>query len=263
MERLNIFCHTDFYNLIFINLTVQDKDMVALFDTGACLSVLPESLASELGLVIQDSVAAKNNQGHFLNLKTSVLPKLTIGQCERSNLACLVSDDSLFDIQSDEGKIFPAHMILGWNAIKDFYWECNWAQKSMYVAPGGQEAVSESLEYEGFPLINATFKNEKLKAGLDIGHTATMIASKVQGLDYRDTIETEITGLGTTSRVSVRTVNEFPVLIDTQPVFLKNVEVYPEIHGGKDLDVLFGADLLEGFRWIMDYKSKCFKLEER
>lgn len=263
MERLNIFCHTDFYNLIFINLIVLDKDVVALFDTGASLSVLPESLASELGLIIKDSVVAKNNQGHSLNLKTSILPKLMIGQCEQSNLACVVSDDSLFDIQSEDGKIFPAHMILGWNAIKDFYWECNLPQESMFIAPGGQAAVSESLEYGRFPLIHATFKNEKLKAGLDIGHTETMIASKVQGLDYRDTIETEITGLGTTSKFSVRTVAEFPVLIDTQAVILKNVEVYPEIHGAKDLDVLFGADLLEDFRWIMDYKSKCFKLEER
>lgn len=262
MDSPNIYSNKSFCNLIFIDLTVLDKSVVAMFDTGASISVIPESLASDLGLTINDSVMAKNNQGNSLNLRKSIIPRLTIGQCKLTNLECLVSEDSLFNIQSEDGKIFPAKMILGWNVIKDFYWDCNLVKRRMYVAPGGRGPVSESLDYEGFPLINATFNNEKLKAGLDIGHTSTMVSSKVKGVDYQEEIETEMVGLGTTSMVKVKTISEFNVFINRQPVILKNVEVYPEIYGGKELDILFGADLLEGYRWIMDYKSKSFKIEE-
>lgn len=262
MDSPNIYSDKNFYNLIFINLTIDDKKVVAMFDTGASISIIPESFASELGLVINDPVVGKNNQGKSLNFKKAIIPKLSIGNCELNNLECLVSEDYLFNIQSENGKTFPGKMILGWNVIKDFHWECDLKNKRMYVAPGGKGAVSRSLDYEVFPMIEGIFNNRKLKAGLDTGHTSTMISSKVKGLDYKEEKETEIVGLGTRSKIKVKTVSKFNVFINKGFFTLKNVEVYPEIYGGKELDVLFGADLLEGFRWEMDYKRKYFKIEK-
>lgn len=261
MESNNIYSNKSFYNLIFINLCLLDKDVIAMFDTGATLSVIPESLAKALELDIKDSVIAKNNQGKPLNLQKTTIQHIRIGNLELTHLECLVSEDSLFDLKTETGENFPAKMILGWNAIKDYYWECDMVHRKMTIAPGGKAPISSSLGYEGFPLVHAFFKKRKLKAGLDIGHTATMLSSNLEELEDLTEIDTELLGLGSSSTAKIFKTSEFSVQIEDELISLKDVEVYPDIHGGDNLDVLFGVDLLEGFFWVMDYKSNYFKLK--
>ncbi len=261
MSKMNVLSDKQFYNILFIELSVNAVPQIGMFDTGASITVISASLAKQMGIEAQNtSVQAHNNQGTAVMFREAVLPSLQVGDMELKNLDILISADSIFELRDDSGRSFPGQMIFGWNAIREFHWECDMQQKTLFVSQGGTAPCINNLSYEGFPLIPASFCGKTLQAGLDVGHTATMLSSKIEGLANLAQQQTEVIGLGSKSIVNIQIAPEFTSVVDGKSITLKNIDVYPSIHGGNNLDVLYGIDVLENARWVLDAKSKCFQI---
>ena len=110
MECVNCLSNKKFANLKFVDISINQTDTVALFDTGASMSAISRSLLSMLNISQESckTVKAGNNNGHIMNLQTAVLPKITIGNVNMDNLTVLVIGNEDFNISDGNDIIFPA-----------------------------------------------------------------------------------------------------------------------------------------------------------
>lgn len=62
----NCLAECKFENLLFVNVRIQDEKTIALFDTGAGMTVIARSVLARLGGEIENSALhAGNNSGTF------------------------------------------------------------------------------------------------------------------------------------------------------------------------------------------------------
>lgn len=108
-------------NLLFVNVHIQDLDTVALFDTGAGMTVLSQSILARLGVdAEQSSLRAGNSNGLRRTLRTAVISDVRLGDICIDELRVLVTEDADFDLCDGSGTAFPAGMLLGWDVISRY-----------------------------------------------------------------------------------------------------------------------------------------------
>ena len=111
---INCLSSSKFANLLFVNVQIGDVRATALFDTGAGMTVIAQSLLHRLRAAPEKEVLrAGNNNGVVRALQTAVIPNIRLGDVCMENCKVLVTDDADFALSDESGRIFPAEKLLG------------------------------------------------------------------------------------------------------------------------------------------------------
>ena len=110
----NCLSSSKFANLLFVNVQIEDMRVTALFDTGAGMTVIAQSLLHRLRAAPEKEIlrAGKNN-GVVRAFQTAVIPNIRLGDVCMENCKVLVTDDADFVLSDESGRIFPAEKLLG------------------------------------------------------------------------------------------------------------------------------------------------------
>ena len=110
----NCLSSSKFANLLFVNVQIGNANAAALFDTGAGMTVIAQSLLHRLRAALEKEVLrAGNNNGVVRGLQTAVIPNIRLGDVCMENCKVLVTDDADFALSDENGRIFPAEKLLG------------------------------------------------------------------------------------------------------------------------------------------------------
>ena len=258
-----------FANLIFMDIVCNGCEGVAVYDTGANMTVVKKSFAKKAKILFDEasSLRCGNNNGSILDTQVGVVDRLGFGDSipALEKLSVIVLDDSAFEGGNDEqGNPFPADLFLGWDVISQFYWKFDLKERFVEFGPGGSLPVFDDIRWNRFALIETSFRGENILMALDTGHTETMLSCSwlPRVTDAEKDLDT-ITGLGSTKRVNVMRTGVLPVTVSGQEICLNNLSILRgEIPGAVEgTEGLFGMDILEGRTWELDFKSGYFKLQ--
>lgn len=150
----NCLSSSKFANLLFVNVQIEDMRATALFDTGAGMTVIAQSLLHRLHAAPEKEVLrAGNNNGVVRALQTAVIPNIRLGDVCMENCKVLVTDDADFTLSDESGRIFPAEMLLGWDVISRYRWSYSAKDKSLSVSLPEKTAEHLSPEFKHGPTI--------------------------------------------------------------------------------------------------------------
>lgn len=255
-----------FDNLIFITIKVGHENILAMFDTGASISIISQSLAKKFHCLTDHSLSAGNNNGKLLTLESSYIDRIEICGLEIENLEIGIVPDNYFDLGVDEiGRTFPAQILLGWDIISRFYWRVDTKNKLYCFAQRGN-IKGNNLLYNNFPTIKLKYKNEFVLFGFDTGHTETLLDKTwCTKLDNLQPIEDELRGVGSSSVEQSFISNNFELSFENEKFCLKKVTVLERsIYGMENNSAvgLLGIDFFKNSIFEIDYSNKYFHIEK-
>lgn len=258
-SSINCLSDKKFYNLLFVNVRIQNITAVALFDTGASMTVIAQSLLDKLGDVEENGhLRAGNNNVLTRELHTSVVSDIQIGDICIDALQSLVVEDADFNMTDEWGNVFPAQMLLGWDVISQYAWSYSAEDNHLSVAISEKKAKKSDSGIEHGPLVFPEYCGQQFKAKVDTGHTETILGrcwnNRLENVQFH---ETDVAGVGSTVRVSVPYVKDFKCLFQNRIIHLHNIDILEKIYGvPEDIEALFGYDFLEGKNWLLDCEFK-------
>ena len=98
-KKTNCISDRRFANLLFVNVRIGDAEVTALFDTGAGMTVITQSLLARLHVASgNESFHAGNNTGMIRELHTAIIPSIQIGDVHTDECKILVTDDADFSL---------------------------------------------------------------------------------------------------------------------------------------------------------------------
>lgn len=254
-----------FDNLIFITVNVGDEDILVMFDTGASISIISQSLAKRFNCQTGHSLSGGNNNGKSLTLESGFIDRIEICGLAINNLKVGIVPDNYFNFGVDDiGRFFPAQMFLGWDVISQFYWRIDTKNKLYHVLEHGNKKAN-NLSYYNFPTIKVKYKTNHMLFGFDTGHTETLLDKTwCSKLDNLQPIEDELCGVGGSSVEQSFVTDNFEVTFENEKICLKKVTVLQHcIFGLENNSVvaLLGIDFFNDALFEIDYKNRYFHIE--
>lgn len=259
---MNCLSNVIFENLLFVDIIAGRENGVALFDSGAQKTVLSKNFLRRCkGDMLSKTVKAGNNNGQTISANIALLKSLKIADKELTNLEVLVVEDDMFDIQDSQGRPFLADMLLGYDVISKFKWVYSPAAQALEISESNMIVKEKSVHYNGFPTINITSHGQSYFAGIDTGHTETILGPTVEPAICNPVyIEDEVVGIGTKKKVFVPMVPKFNIEFDGVEVELHNITMEEKIYGApQEIGLLLGMDFLEGRTWELDFAAGIFR----
>lgn len=239
-----------------------------IFDTGANMSTITESMARRLGLhVISTGATTKGITGASVPNRVAVIPEMRFGSARVRNAVAIVLPDSALDIPQAHFQItailgYPVLESLGWLAI---------GTDSLRVNARAGEAPSDSSNLfldDLSPLVAATVGDSTRLFHFDSGADATMLtvrfcrayASLLTGLD---TTSIRIGGAGGVQRYAGYRIPLLPVAIGGQRTELDSVFVMRD-ESQSPFESYFGnlsGNLAARFGgYTLDFRAMTFRL---
>lgn len=258
MQKDDMNCLSDvvFENLLFVNVSVCSEPGIALFDTGAQKTVVSKKILGRCkGDMLTETVKAGNNNGQTLSLNTAKLRSIKIADKELTDFEVLVIDDDFFVMEDSQGNPFSADMLLGYDIIGKYKWTYLPNSNVLTVSCSGMTTGKQNITYNGYLTINVVSDERSYVAGIDTGHTETILRSTVKiAISDLVYIEDEVVGVGSTKKICVPMLPKFNLEFEETEVELHNVTIQKEIHGAPpEMDLLLGMDFLEGKAWELDF----------
>ena len=145
------FSENQFVNLMFIPVVCNDVNGIAMFDTGAEITVVKKSFFEKIGIKIKEEkcIMGNNNNGRVEATK-GVIPYIKIGEMQENNVDIVIVEDSAFDFdKDDDGNSIPADMLLGRNVIKNYYWRINMPERYFEIMPSGTAPKGDIYNWNG------------------------------------------------------------------------------------------------------------------
>lgn len=250
----NCLSKSKFANLLFVNVKIEGGETIALFDTGAGMSVIAKSLAEKLGTVAEnETVNAGNNSGVVRSLPTAVVTNVRFGDVRIDELKVIVTDDADFAFTDECGTDFPAQMLLGWDVISRYCWEYSAKDETLSVGESIKTSASDAVA-EQSPIVFPEYVGHRFKAALDTGHTeSTLSAVWRNRLPKVEHHEAEVVGVGSIERVLVPYAECLELAFQNHIICLRNVDICESIPGrSADIEALLGYDFLEGLDWRLN-----------
>lgn len=255
---MNCLSNIVFENLLFVDVIVGCETGVALFDSGAQKTAVSESFLRRCkGDLLVETVKAGNNNGQTMSLKMALLKSIKIADKELKNLEVLVIEDDMFIMEDSQGNPFRADMLLGYDVISKFKWVYSPSAHVLDISDSDMIAKEILVHYNGFPIINITSGGQSYNAGIDTGHTETILGKTIKLAACNPIyIEDDIVGIGTTKKMYVPMIPEFNIEFEGIEVELHNITMQEKIYGApKEMEILLGMDFFEGRAWEMDFSA--------
>ena len=251
----NCLSGSSFANLLFVNVQIGDVRATALFDTGAGMTVIAQSLLHRLRAAPKKEVLrAGNNNGVVRALQTAVIPNIRLGDVCTENCKVLVTDDADFAFSDEHGRIFPAEMLLGWDVISRYRWSYSAKDESLSVSLPEKTAEHLSPEIKQGPIVFPEYAGRCFKARVDTGHTGSILSaswhSRLSDIAYH---ETEIAGVGASQYKRLPYVRVLQLRFQNQTIYLRDVDICDKLYGQPaEIEALLGYDFLEGRDWLLE-----------
>ena len=244
-----------FANLLFVDIQIGNVNAAALFDTGAGMTVIAQSLLHRLRAAPEKEILrAGNNNGVVRGLQTAVIPNIRLGDVCMENCKALVTDDADFALSDENGRIFPAEMLLGWDVISRYRWNYSAKDESLSVSLPKRTAEYLSPEIKQGPVVFPEYAGQRFKARVDTGHTGTILSaawhSRLSDIEYH---ETEIAGVGASQYKRIPYVRVLRLRFQNQTICLQDVDICERLCGQPtEIEALLGYDFLEGRDWLLE-----------
>lgn len=266
MQREERFYHDLFDKLIFFTVKADCKDILVMYDTGATISVISESLAASLHCRAKNSrLAVGNSAGHLFTMESALLDRIELCGLTVENVEVGVVPDQYFDFGVDEnGKVFPAQMFLGWNIISQFYWRID-IKNQFYVVSQYANKKADNLQYDNFPTIKLKYRSEDVWLGIDTGHTETLLDKTwFSRLHDLHPVKDEFRGMGSSSVERSFVAENLELAFENEKFCLKKAKVLRHSVNGLNSSAvgLLGIDFFENARFEMDYRNKFFHIQK-
>lgn len=244
-----------FANLLFVNIKIGNVNTTAMFDTGAGMTVIKQSLLHRLHAAPENEVLhAGNNNGVVRAFQTATIPGIQIGDICIEQCKVLVTDDAYFALSDESGRIFPAEMLLGWDVIFRYRWSYSAKDESLSVSLPKRTAEYLSPEIKQGPVVFPEYAGQRFKARVDTGHTGTILSaawySRLSDIEYH---ETEIAGVGASQYKRIPYVRVLRLRFQNQTICLQDVDICERLYGQPtEIEALLGYDFLEGRDWLLE-----------
>ena len=251
--KINCLSDDKFGNLLFVNVLIDGVDTVALFDTGAAMSVVTKSLLEKLGKNEENEhLKAGNNSGKIQSLPTVAVSNVQIGDIVIDTLKTVVVKDEDLEFCDEQGCAFPAKMLLGWDVISRFAWRYCAKDKTLSVEKTNRLPILEDLTIE--PLVFSKYCNKTFKAKVDTGHTESILGKVwLDRLPYIEYRESETIGVGSTVRNITPYVKTVPITFGNHTIELHDADICEKIYGqADDIEALLGYDFLQNHDWRLN-----------
>lgn len=230
-----------FLNFTYLGLSSNGKSLVALFNTRGN-TMVRESQASDLDLryIDQDFIDGK--------YKRAILSDLLVGGLKLNEVPVLVGKDELFDLGRDNlGRTNDCDMVLGWNVISQFSWRGDYKDGKFEVQTSDFRKPSESKTNQ--PIINIGYEEEIIKAAIDSSRPTTLIskdlAKKIASTD--EDVKNTLDMLGESAN-ELTYINKVIFDLDGKKVKIGPCQIEDSL---KDIDLVFGADILTNTKWAI------------
>ena len=251
----NCLSSSKFANLLFVNVQIGDVRSTALFDTGAGMTVIAQSLLRRLRSAPEKEVLrAGNNNGVVRTLQTAVIPNIRLGNVCMENCKVLVTDDVDFALSDENGRIFPAEILLGWDVISRYHWSYSAKDKSLSVSLPEKTAEPLSPEIKHGPVVYPEYAGRCFRARVDTGHTGSILSaswySRLPDIEYH---ESEIAGVGSSQYKRIPFVWVLRLQFQNQTIYLQDVDICDKLYGQPaEIEALLGYDFLEDRDWLLE-----------
>jgi predicted aspartyl protease len=253
----------DLAGLPRVPLTINGQARTYVFDTGANFSVVTESQAVELGLLMLGqsagigSVTQDTTAAHLALAET-----LTIGNLTFENVIFLVMPDSSL---SFAGGAYTIPGILGFPVISQME-RISVAETTLSWGPSQGPVIERDLFVDGLtPRVYGHIGDgPAVQFALDTGANRTglrpvvLIEQPVLAEGARDRTE-QVGGAGGVVEVEARQIPRVTLRFDTVSVELENVSVADESAGGDDIHGRLGQDVLRR-GYVLDFPAGDFGL---
>lgn len=214
-------------------LPVSHKNITEnfVFDSGANMSVITESMADSMDIDILDSgfVDVGTSIDGTVKAKVAFADELTLGDLKVRNCAFLVLPDSVLNFKEVGYKITG---IIGYPVMREMGEMIISKQGVMSVPPMPLYKRKSNLFMDGLsPILEAKYKNEIIQLLFDTGSTGTqMYASFYAKYDqdtkrFGDLTTINIGGAGGSTRVTCFSWKDFPLSIADNEIKLPIVHV--------------------------------------
>ena len=229
---INCLSSSKFANLLFVNVQIENVNAIALFDTGAGMTVISKSLLHRFCAVPEkETLRAGNNNGMVREFQTAAIPGIRIGDICVEKCKVLVTDDADFAHSDESGRIFPAEMLLGWDVISRYRWSYSTKDESLSVSLPERTAEHLSPEIKHGPVVSPEY-------------------SRLPDIHYH---ETEIAGVGTSQYKRIPYVRELQLRFQNQTITLQDVDICDKLYGqSEEIEALLGYDFLESRDWLLE-----------
>ncbi len=255
-----------FANLYFLDIVINGELVTVMFDTGATMTVLKESMVNLVKAESTDTkFKAGGSAGNSIVCNTVLISKMLIGSNEIFDKEVLVAPDEVFDFGLDEeGNKFEAQGLLGWDIISLFKWAVNKDAQIFTVEKSFYRDVIHNLSWDNFPLLKVNRNKETIFLGLDTGHTETILGKNM--IDKLDNLEKTVdstVGVDGTLDEDAFITKDFSFTINNTSVLLKNIivlkrDIFGQVY--QDMMGLLGSDIIQGRNWILDYPNEIFEI---
>lgn len=246
---------TTFFNFIYLGLASKDKNLTAMFNTRGN-TMVKESLAADLDIDYLDTDYIDDNKTY----KRGFLSDLLIGGLKLNKVPVLVAKDKAFDLGHDPmGNTNACDMVLGWNVISQFSWRAYpkegrfEVQTSDFKKPSGKKTNQ--------PIINIEVAGEITKAAIDSSRPLTIISPSLAKKATADDEEVKKTleMLDEDSK-NLTHLSRLFFKVDGKKVRLGTVGVEKDLEN-KDIELVFGSDLLRSTNWAIYGPTAYIRLE--
>lgn len=235
-----------FLNYIFVGILVDDKAVTAMFDTRGN-TLIPQSLAANLDITYLDQEPIDKDKG----FRRARLGSMTLGDLALKDVPVVVCKDEVIDLGKDQfGNEFPADMVLGWNIISQFVFRGD-LRKGVLEVQTSDFKKPRNKEKTNTPVFNIVFEGERYKAALDSSRPTSLISENISkklrpaSKDIEQTIK-----ILDIDHEDVIYESKFTFKIDDNTVNIPSTQVDKSLND-KDIQVIFGADLLRLTSWAM------------
>lgn len=252
---INCLAERKFENLLFVNAHIRDEETVALFDTGAGMTVIARSVLERVGGEMENNaLRAGNNNGLVRAFQTAVISDVRLGDIYIEKLRVIVADDDDFVLCDGSGAAFPAEMLLGWDVISRYHWSYAAKSSTLLVSTSKKASGLPDPDTKQGPVVYPEYSGYRFKARVDTGHTSsTLSAAWHARLPDVERHEEGRVGIGSVQHTSCPYVRSFQIVFQDRLITLRDVDISEKIYGQPaDIEALLGYDFLEGIDWRLD-----------
>jgi len=254
-----------FMNLFLINITVDGKFIPLVFDTGASITAISESVADSIGAIpLKDKITVGGNTGKIETVSKYMIPEFEIGDNTIKNLIVIVVPDNQLDFGFDkEGNSLKVNGFLGWDIISNFKWTINPHTRKFIIEKPQWYENKGLLYWDNMPIINAQYDNNCMYFGFDSGNTESMFSKEfIPFLETKHENKDDIAGVGGIIKEDVYTMGNIKLIISDKSIELMNIsalkrDIFPNTHKAMGL---LAVDIIQNHGCVIDFINEDFRL---